>query len=119
MDRRPWARVVIALIFVGIAAGIGWRLYDAGYDHGVTHQIEAAAAADPGATSTVIVHDRGGDHGFFPFFLIFPIGFFILFFVVRPLAWGGRRGRGFGPGGMRDGLEEWHRRQHEKDEPTP
>ena len=118
MSRKPWINVLIALIFLGIAAGAGWRLYDIGYDHGVTHQIETTAAtANPGA-STIIVHDDyGHDHGFFPFFFIFPIGFFVLFFIVRPLVWGARWGRpGFGPGGMRQGLEEWHRQQHEKDE---
>jgi hypothetical protein len=114
MSRKPWINVLIALVFLGIVAGVGWRLYDVGYDHGVNHQI-AATATSSGA-STVIVHDdyRHG-HGFFPFFLIFPIGFFVLFFIVRPLLWRGRWGGPGGPGGMRQGLEEWHKQQHEKD----
>jgi len=114
MDRKPWIRVLIALVFLGIAAGVGWRLYDAGYSHGVTDTLTTAAAAN-GTTSTVIIRDAGGpDHGFFPFFVIFPIGFVVLFFVVRPLIWGSGMGRrGFGPGGPRHGLEDWHKRQHE------
>ncbi len=112
MFRRPLARAIVALVFLGVAVGVGWRVYDTGYDNGVTHQIETTAA-NPG-TSTVIVHDYRRGHEFFPFFLIFPIGFFVLFFIVRPLVWGARGGRpGFGPGGMRHGLEDWHRQQHE------
>lgn len=112
MSRTPWVGAVIALIVLGVAVGVGWRLYDVGYDHGVTHQIETAAAGT--GASTVVVHDDyGHGHGFFPFFLIFPIGFFVLFFILRPMIWGARWGHG--PGGMREGLEEWHRKQHEKD----
>ena len=119
MDRKPWVRVLIALVFLAIAAGAGWRLYDTGYSHGVTDTLTTNAATG-GNTSTVIIRDDGARHGFFPFFLIFPLGFFILFFVVRPFAWrSGINRRRFGPGGMRHEFEDWHRQQHEADAKKP
>lgn len=109
MFRNPFARAMLALLVVALLAAAGWRLYDVGYDHGLTDGVAKAATS-----STVVVHDDYGHRGgFFPFFLIFPIGFFILFFIVRPLAWGARWG---GRDGMRRNLETWHREQHQKDE---
>ena len=109
MFRNPLARVLVALIVVGLLAAAGWRLYDIGYDHGVTDGVAKAATS-----STVVVHDDYGHRGgFFPFFLFFPFGFFILFFfILRPLAWGRRWGN---REGMRRNLEAWHREQHEKE----
>jgi hypothetical protein len=115
MARRPWMGVIVALVFLGLAVGIGRRVYEVGYDHGMTNGVASVATS-----STVVVHDDyGHDHGFFPFgFFIFPLGFFFLLFVVRPLMWGGRRGWGPGRDGMRTGLEDWHRQQHEKENET-
>ena len=115
MSRKPWITVVIALVFLGLAAGVGWRLYDLGYDHGVTHEIETSAT-NSGA-STVIVHDDyGHGHGFVPFFLIFPDRLFRPTLhrappcLEKPLGRTRRRSRRHAPG-----AEEWHKQQHAKD----
>jgi len=65
----------------------------------------------------------GGGFFFFPF-LLFPIGFFLFFALMRALFWGPRHwgsGYGPGPGGSfreqrMDRLQEWHRRAHEEAE---
>src|SRR5437868_8610150 len=65
----------------------------------------------------------GGGFFFFPF-LLFPIGFFLFFGLMRALFWGPRHwggGYGPGPGGSfrqqrMDYLQEWHRRAHEEAE---
>jgi hypothetical protein len=110
MRRWSWIPVLILVILVGVAVGIG--AYNAGYDHGL------AASGHV----TQIVRERPGGFGFFLFPLFF---FFLLFFLIRGAFWGrrwggpGRWGPDHGDHGdwkTRRGamFEDWHRRQHEQ-----
>lgn len=117
--RRPvWAMLALLLLLGVVGTAIGVTSYHAGVTHGLASHENA----------TVVVRDGGEfGFGFFPFFLIFPLGFFLFFAVLRGGFRGGRRGMnsgGRGPGGGGEGgpmaarMEEWHRRAHERIE-TP
>src|SRR6266508_53396 len=107
--RRTWIGVVLLLIAVSIAVGIG--AYNAGYSNGL----------ESGAGEVVRVVGPGyGYHGF-PFgLLLFPLFLFGIFFLIRGAFWA-RHGHphgehGWGPGWSRRNelFEEWHRHQHEE-----
>src|SRR4051794_15144766 len=86
--------IVLAVIGLGIAGAI-WGDGDWGPDR---HDTVTRSVAQDG-TETIVIQE--GRHGFFPFgFLIFPLGFFLILFTFRALAFRGRWGRGpWGPGG--------------------
>ena len=109
---RRWTAVLalVLVILAGVAIGVG--AYHAGYNHG----LEASGRV------TQIVREVGpGGFGFG--FILFPLFFFLLFFVViRSIFWGRFGGPGrWGPGHGEHGewreprrFEDWHRRQHEQ-----
>lgn len=113
-----WAILALLLLLGVVGTAIGVTSYHAGVTHGLASHENA----------TVVVRDGGEfGFGFFPFFLIFPLGFFLFFAVLRGGFRGGRRGPtpgGWGPRGGDEGgplaakMEEWHRRAHERTE-TP
>jgi hypothetical protein len=110
MRRWSWVPVVLLVILIGIVVGVG--AYNAGYDHGL------AASGHV----TQIVRERPGGFGF----VLFPLLFFFLFFMLIRAAFWGRRWGGpgrWGPhgsdqGGWKQGrgamFDEWHRRQHDQ-----
>ena len=93
---RRWTAVLalVLVILAGVAIGVG--AYHAGYNHG----LEASGRV------TQIVREVGpGGFGFG--FILFPLFFFLLFFVViRSIFWGRFGGPGrWGPGHGEHG--EW------------
>ena len=106
MRRGMWIGVLILVILVGIGVGIG--AYNAGVSHGLQ---ESARNGD-------VVRVVGPGFGF-PFgFILFPLFFFGIFFLLRAAFWRGAwGGPGHGPWGpghedRSRHFEEWHRRQH-------
>jgi hypothetical protein len=124
-------RVLAVLLVVGVLAGIGVAVYNAGVSQGVAQQLVTATAS--GAPTVVYPGYPGyyGHWGFggFGFFGIFfwILGIFLIFALIRAaFGWGRWGGRG-GPGGWRGGygyghhgpgdprremLDEWHREAH-------
>jgi hypothetical protein len=112
--------VVLLAILVAIAIGVG--AYNAGL-----HQAVQTVTEEGGRTGEVVRvigpgYGYGYRHGFFPFgFLLFPLFFIGLFFLLGRLFWRGRWGDHphphWGPGPYGKGpsaFEDWHRRQHEE-----
>ena len=91
MNRRVWMSVLLTVLVIGVVAAIGYGVYQIGFDQGV--------AATAGETTTVVqVGHRGYGWGFFPFWFIFPL-FFFLFIVGKAFWWGPWRGGWGGPYG--------------------
>jgi len=107
------ARILtVALAVVLVSTGI-YFAYDVGFDAGAL-----AAGASEGDRTLVVDHGPGwrGGFGFFPFFWIFPLFFFLFLFGAfrRGPRWGG--GPGWGPSteDLDRRLEDWHRKAHEQ-----
>jgi hypothetical protein len=106
--------IVVMLLAILVAIAIGVGAYNAGLHQVVT---ESGRAGE-----VVRVIGPGYGYGFFPFgFLLFPLLFIGLFFMLGRLFWRGRWGDhphphgGPGPYGKGPSMfEEWHRRQHEE-----
>jgi hypothetical protein len=117
MRRGMGLLVVLLAILVAIAIGVG--AYNAGL-----HQAVVTEGGRAGEVVRVIGPGHGYGYGFFPFgFLLFPLLFIGLFFLLGRLFWRGRWGdhphphwgpRPYGKGPS--AFEEWHRRQHEEGE---
>ena len=122
-------RVLAVLLVVGVLAGIGVAVYNAGVSQGVAQQLVTTTAS--GAPAVVYPAYPGyyGHWGFggFGFFGIFfwILGIFLIFGLLRAAFGWGRWGRGgpgglkgsgyghHGPGDPRQGmLDEWHRQAH-------
>lgn len=110
MRRGFGVGVMILSIALAIAVGIG--AYHWGYNQGL----------DANGSVEVVRYVGYGAGGFFPFgFLLFPLFFFGLIFLIRGAFWRRWNGHGhhgpMGPGGgpepRRQAFEDWHRRQHE------
>jgi len=129
MTGRSIARILLVVVLVGTAIGIGVTAYDAGVTSGLaqTGQVVVAPGAYPVAPYVGYGWGFGHGFGFFGFF-----GFLLILFLVFGLiraAFGGRRGwgpggphrHGGGPGGdwrgspwetrAREVHDEWHRGQ--------
>jgi len=112
MGRRFGFQVLLGLVMLAMLAGVGVYTYNLGVAHGLT----VAVPATPGGTAPVVFYPRpwGFGFGFFPFFPLFVILFWV--FVLRGMFWHrGWRGRGYGYDGVPPAFDEWHRRAHEKD----
>jgi len=137
---------LLALLVVGVLAGVGYTAYNAGVSQGLIDSGKLVLPATNGVAPTVpYAAPFGAPYGFYrPFgfgprfgggfgFLgcLVPLFFIILLFALFRLAFRGRWGRGWGgPGmgmGMRGGwdpssgnippdVKEWHRKLHEEDE---
>jgi len=113
MSNRYAYRWLIGLALVAALAGVGFYAYNLGLAHGA-----------PGTAVPVVVWPRPWGFGFFPFFPLLFILFWV--FVLRGLFWRGRWGgpcwgyRGYrGYRGIPPEFDEWHRRAHgEQGTPT-
>jgi len=127
-------RVLAVLLVVGLLAGIGISVYNAGVDQGLAQNVTATASGAP-----AVAYGYPGYYGHwgfgFGFFGIFfwILGIFLIFALLRAAFGWGRWGRGrwggygpggyggHGPGGFKSGhhddprramLDEWHRDAH-------
>jgi hypothetical protein len=101
---RAFLSFVFAILFIGVLAGIGTQVYQAGVAQGIVD----AGRFPAGATVPVV----GGYHGFNALGLLFPLLFlFILFGLIRAAFWGGR---GWGHG---RGHHGWDRGWDRHDDP--
>jgi hypothetical protein len=100
----------VVLLMVLLAIGVGIGAYNWGFAEGLD---SARAGGD-----VVRVIGPGGGFGFG--WILFPLLFFGIFFLLRGAFWGARwGGPGRGAWGSHHGeghpgFEEWHRRQHEQ-----
>ncbi len=117
MGNRSGFRLVVSVLMIAMLAGVALYSYNVGVAHGIAESGRVLAA--PGnAVPLVVVWPRpwGLGFGFFPFFPLFFILFWIL--VLRGLFW--RRawwGRGHGYRGVPPMFDEWHRRAHAQPAP--
>ena len=107
MTGRTIARILLVIVLVGGAIGIGVTAYDAGVTSGLAQsgQVVVTPGAYPVAPYVGYGWGFGHGFGFFGFFgmLLF---LFLLFALVRA-AFGGRRHWGPGGPGYRNGHGEW------------
>lgn len=121
MERRTmFQTIAIAALVLAAGAAIAMGAYNAGVAHGIAAGGRAIAAVPPNAPYAPYAYGwpRPWGFGFFP---VFPLFFFMLFFIViRGLFWRGPWG-GWGPrggGGVPPAFDEWHRRAH-AEHPAP
>jgi len=97
MTGRTIARILLVVLLVGAAIGIGATAYDAGLTNGLAQsgQVVVAPGTYPVAPYAGYGWGFGHGFGFFGFFG-FLLFLFLLFGLIRA-AFGGRRG--WGPGG--------------------
>jgi len=124
MYGRTILRIVLGLIVVALAVGVGVTVYQAGIAEGFAAGAQVAAR-DPSATAPLsywygpYARPWGFGWGFHPFGLVFPLLLFLLFFGLFR---GFGRARYWGHDGYRQppaAFEEWHRRAHEPQATEP
>ena len=129
MNGRFVLGVLLALVLIGGAVGIGAMAYNAGISQGMLSTGKVVAPADGAAPYPYPFY---GPFFFRPFgwgfgFLscLFPLlFFFIIFSFLRMIFWGGRWGwrhhRHWDQGehGIPPMVEEWHRKMHEPQAPA-
>jgi len=134
MFGRGVLRVLAVIVVVGVLAGIGVSVYNAGVSEGIAEAARVAQAA--GEDPTVVYppyagggygYGFGGGWGIGPFGIIFWIlGIFLIFGLLRAaFGWGRWRGPG-GPGGhggpgyggwdRGERIAEMHRELHKRDD---
>ena len=124
-DGRNVMRIVLALLVIALAVGIGVALYQAGYAQGFVEsgRVTAPAPGTPGLPPYAYApwgFYRPFGFGFFPFGCLFPLfGFLLVFLLFRLVFWGGRWGmHRRWEGGVPPRFDEWHRRAHGEEQPT-
>lgn len=115
MDRRVLA-VVLALVAIVVAIGIGTQVYQAGVARGLAESGQVTPRPEG-----VLPYGYHGPFGYRPFgfgfgffgFLFPLLFFFLIFALLKGLFW--RPWGGYGPWryGVPPGIEEWHRKAHE------
>jgi hypothetical protein len=112
MGNRFLIPLLIALVAIGTLAAVGVYAYNLGVAHGLAHSGHALSGPGAGPPFVYYWHPWAFGFGFFPFFPLLFILFWVLIF--RGLFWRGRWGRGWGhwEGGVSPAFEEWHRRAH-------
>ncbi|MDE3091146.1 MAG: hypothetical protein KGJ80_17360 [Chloroflexota bacterium] len=124
MNGRFVLGVLLAVVLIVGAVGVGVYAYNAGVAQGM---IESGKVVAP-ATGVAPYPYYGGPFSFHPFgwgfgFLgcLFPLLFFFLFFgLMRAIFWGGRWGwrhHRHWENGAPPMVEEWHRKMHEQQTP--
>ncbi len=106
MNGQTIARILLVVVLVAGAIGLGVTAYDAGVTNGLAQSGQVVVAPGAYPVGPYVGYGWGHGFGFFGFF-----GFLLFFFLFLGLvraAFGGRRG-GWGPGGHRDMRGEWHR----------
>lgn len=125
---------MLALLVVGVVAGIGWTAYNAGVAQGLVESGKIVPSSTGGAVVPVAPFGLYGPFGFhrpfgFGFGLLgclVPLLFFLFLFSMFRLMFRPRWGRGWGGPWMRGGwdpahgdippgVQEWHRKLHEQD----
>ena len=110
MDNRGfnWVVGLAVLLLLGV---VGVYTYNLGIAHGLAEGGRIAAA--PGQGAPIVVWPHPWHFGYFP---LFPLVFFLFWFLVlRAFLW--RRGgcyRGYGHDRVPPFFDEWHRRVHEQ-----
>jgi hypothetical protein len=129
MNGRFVLGVLLAIVLIGGAVGIGAMAYSAGVTQGM---VDSGKAVAPAAGAAPYGNPFYGPFFFRPFgwgfgFLscLFPLlFFFIIFSLLRGIFWGGRWGwrhhRHWDQGehGIPPMVEEWHRKMHDPQAPT-
>jgi len=128
-NRHVFRTVAIVVAIVGALTAAGFYGYNLGVARGLAESpavVAPAASAAPGAAVPIVVYPRpwGYGFGFFPFFPLLFVLFWL--FVARALFWRARWGRGWGrgyggygdcAGGVPPMFDEWHRRAHAQERP--
>lgn len=117
MDRRVVFAVLIALVLIAGALGIGAYAYQAGVAQGM---IDSGRVVPPPAGAPFYPYYgpfffRPFGWGFGLLGCLFPLLFFLLFFaLLRGFFWRGRwGGQREWQNGLPPAFDEWHRRAHE------
>lgn len=100
MNGRTIARILLALVLVGGAVGVGVSAYNAGVSAGLVQsgQVVVTPGGYPVAPYVGYGYGWGGGHGFGFFGFLGGLLFLFLFLgLIRAAVGGGRRG--WGPGG--------------------
>ena len=118
MSNRSLLRALaIAALAIAVAAAIGVGAYNAGVAHGFAES-GRGITAPPTTAPYVYGWPWAWGFGFFP---VFPLFFFLLFFIfiVRGLLWRGpwRGGWACWNDRVPPAFDEWHRRAHEEQAP--
>lgn len=143
---RVFFGIVLALVVVGVVAGVAWTAYNAGIYQGVAESGKLIPPTIDGNTAPVapffgpygfygpLGFRRGFGFGFGIVGCLVPLFFIILLFALFRLAFRPRWGRGWGGPWMRGGwdgswdpskgnippaVQEWHRRLHETENQPP
>ena len=120
-----FVRLLAMVVLVGALVAIGVGVYNAGVTAGIADAGRAAVSSGAPVVyypGPYIGHGWGPGFGFFGF-VLWILGIFLIFGLVRAAFGFGRWGRGGrnwgehdgprGHGGPRDRFEDWHRRAHE------
>jgi hypothetical protein len=123
MNGRTFARILLAIVLVAAAIGIGVTSYNAGVTAGLVQSGHAVVVADgyavaPGAAYVGYGWGWGHGFGFFGFlggllFLFLIIGLLRAAFGGPRHGWGPGYRRGWGGDGHRDAWEERVRETHD------
>jgi hypothetical protein len=105
MTGRTIARILLVVVLVGAAIGIGVTAYDAGVTSGLAQTGQVVVRPDGYAVAPYVGYGWGFGHGFGFFgFLGMLLFLFLLLGLIRA-AFGGRRG--WGPGGHHGEGRDW------------
>lgn len=131
MNARPMFRVLGVVLLIAVAAGLAIVAYNVGANAGFNVAVQQAAQS--GQPVPVAPYGYGPQwHGGIGFFgiLFWIIGFFLLIGLIRAVFGFGRGGRGgwgrsghgpggypgWGYGGRGEGIADWHRELHRREE---
>jgi hypothetical protein len=104
MNGRSIARVLLAIVLVGVAVGIGVMAYDAGVSNGLAQSGSVVVTPGGYPVAPYVGYGWGFGHGFGFFGFFGALLFLFLIFALVRAAFGGRRG--WGPGGYGHGRGE-------------
>jgi hypothetical protein len=118
MARAGWWLIPVLFVALLIGGAVGAFVAHDRHDDR-TIQITTPGSQQTGdAPQVVQIDDDRGRHwfGFFPFFLLFPLLWIGLIWLIFGGFW---RHRGPGRGRWEDRFADWHRRQHETSDRGP